>query len=83
MYYFYTQNNEAVSKGLTVKTVNIVNTCKWPWHVIGGRLTTTNRLFTDSKRLTVRKQPSNTFPRSRYFFYPEDGGDKFLRKVGL
>jgi hypothetical protein len=22
--------------------------------------------------------PSNTFPRSRYFFLPEDGGDTFL-----
>jgi hypothetical protein len=27
--------------------------------------------------------PSNTFPRSRYLFYLEDGGDMFLRNIGL
>jgi hypothetical protein len=27
--------------------------------------------------------PTNTFPRLRYFFYPEVGGDTFLRNVGL
>jgi hypothetical protein len=24
-----------------------------------------------------------TYPRSRYFFYPEDGGSTFLRNVGF
>jgi hypothetical protein len=24
-----------------------------------------------------------TFPRSRFFFYPEDGGDTFLRNIGF
>jgi hypothetical protein len=24
-----------------------------------------------------------TFPRSRYFFYPEDGGDTSLRNIGF
>jgi hypothetical protein len=27
--------------------------------------------------------PSNTFPHSSYFFYPEDGGDMFLRNFTL
>jgi hypothetical protein len=32
---------------------------------------------------SVCYQPSNTFPRLRYFSCPEDGGDTFLRNVGL
>jgi hypothetical protein len=27
-------------------------------------------------------QTANTFPRAKNFFYPEDGGDTFLRNVG-
>jgi hypothetical protein len=30
-----------------------------------------------------RAGTSNTISRSRYFFYPEDGGDTFLRNVRL
>jgi hypothetical protein len=36
-----------------------------------------------SELQSVCYQPSITSRRSRYFFYPEDGSDTFLRRVGL
>jgi hypothetical protein len=33
--------------------------------------------------VTVCELLSNTFPHSHYFLHPEDGGDTFLRNIGL
>jgi hypothetical protein len=41
------------------------------------------RRFEGKCLLYIRGNPSDTFSLSRYFFYPEDGGDTFFWNVGL